>query len=107
FVSGCAVNEGLNCSRLQPFMAGLCEVSVTYRRCCHESVLRDDFSGPVHEVGFVKNGVSGAPLEHGVTLPGQTRSASWLGSAGTPHRVTVIPLIGSSVGMLDVVTVSP
>jgi hypothetical protein len=33
--------------------------------------------------------------------------ASWLGSAGTPQRVTLVPKIGNACGILSASTVIP
>jgi hypothetical protein len=67
----------------------------------------------VHDVGNVNNGVGAAPLGHvepvdvPLKLKQLPRNESWLGSAGTPHNVTEIPVNGNNVDTFADVVLNP
>ncbi len=91
-------------------------MSVTGMGESHESIVTvvgNPLPGAVHDVGLRRNALSGAPdwqlgpVLNGAGCPGQARSGSCTGSAGTPHSVSVVPVIAIPSGTFVALTVTP
>src|SRR5690348_18340776 len=80
---------------------------------CHELARTVVVSGPLHSVGLVRNARCGAC--DGQRLPDGPpnscshwpRSPSWLESAGTPQKVSTVPVTGNPCDELRMLIVSP
>jgi hypothetical protein len=113
-VSGCTLIDGLNANRSHPVIPGIVDdASTNEPGSSHASVAKVEVNGPVHDVGNVNNGVWAPPLGHvepvdvPLKLKQLPRNESWLGSAGTPHNVTEIPVNGNNVDTFADVVLNP
>src|SRR5262245_36544119 len=111
--SGVTSIDGLNDRPSHPVRdSGVEEiVGTNWPGCCHESAVMVAEPGTPQNVGLVMNGLRGAPLgteQFGSVLPAhRPRWLSWLGSAGTPQKVSEDPRTGISAETLEIVVVRP
>ena len=109
----CTSTDGSKGTASQPSApTGVVELRCSKAPFCHELARRRVVTGPVHEVGLVRKGSTGAWVGQSDRLGRgrcrhAPRSASWAGSAGTPQKVSSVPVSGSAWELLGMVTVSP